>query len=331
MGKVIPKWHRRLLVAAALVFLVLSPGRTQTWNVAPQPLGALVDVGGYRVHLYCVGSGSPTVLITGAGYSFDWGLVQPEVAKFTRVCAYDHSGIAWSDPGPTDSCSVRVGEIHSALRNAKITGPYVLVGHSLGAFVSRLNASKYPDEVTGMVIVDHAFDGRDPDLGLAAPPAPVATRADTDLAFQKLSARDYQLHLWANSLPGYSKIMERNRAMNPDCASEVEAASRNQTNPLDDKPLIVLSRYPIIPVLEPPRVSWSNPFNDRSPPKRVHSAELPPAYAKLLSKLLSLSSNSKQMVVEKSGHLSMIDRPDVVISAIREVVEAAQNHTKLKN
>jgi len=107
MGKIIPRWRRRLLVVAALVFVVLSPGRTQTRNVAPQPLGRLVDVGGYRVHVYCVGNGSPTVVITGAGYSFDWGLVQPEVAKFTRVCAYDHSGIAWSDPGPKDTCSLR--------------------------------------------------------------------------------------------------------------------------------------------------------------------------------------------------------------------------------
>jgi pimeloyl-ACP methyl ester carboxylesterase len=148
----IPKW----LVAAALVFLILGRGRTQTPDGAPQPLGRMVDVGGYRVHLYCIGSGSPTVVITGAGYSFDWGLVQPEVAKFTRVCAYDHSGVAWSDPGPMDKCSLRVGEIHSALKNANITGPYVLVGHSLGALVSRLYASKYEGEVAGMVIVDHA-------------------------------------------------------------------------------------------------------------------------------------------------------------------------------
>src|SRR5262249_48312461 len=300
MGRVTPRWHRCLRFAAALVLLVLSPGRTQTRSVAPQPLGELVSVGGYRVHVYCVGNGSPTVVITGAGYSFDWGLVQPEVAKFARVCAYDHSGIAWSDPGPTDTCSLRVGEIHSALRNAKIAGPYVLVGHSLGALVSRLYASKYPDEVAGVVIVDHAFDGRDPDLPVAAPPALVATGADAGVSFQKLSARDYQLHLWATSLPGCQKIMERNWAMLPKCASELEAASRNQTTPLEDKPLVVLSRYPIIPFLEPRRVNWRNPFNGQLTPGHAHSAELPPAYAKLQTKLLSLSSNSKQTVVAKS-------------------------------
>jgi pimeloyl-ACP methyl ester carboxylesterase len=322
----IPKWHRRFLVATALVFLVLVHGRTQTPNAAPPPLGALVDVGGYRVHLYCVGDGSPTVVITGAGYSFDWGLVQPEVAKFFRVCAYDHSGIAWSDPGPADACSLRVGEIHSALSKANITGPYVLVGHSLGALVSRLYASTYLDEIAGMVIVDHAFlvdtnrfsisGGVLSESSLLAPlfgsrgtqnvvrpptppPDPVAAGAVPDLDFQKLSARDYQLHVWANSLPGYTKIMERNGAMVPECASEVEAASRNQTSPFDDKPLIVLS-------------------TSMSP-------------RELQSKLLSLSLNSKAVLAENSSHYIMVDRPDVVISAIHEVVEASQNHTKLKN
>jgi pimeloyl-ACP methyl ester carboxylesterase len=271
------------------------------------PLGKLVDVGGYRVHLYCVGSGSPTVVITGAGYSFDWGLVQPEVGKTTQVCAYDHSGIAWSDPGPPDSCPLRVGEIHAALNNAKISGPYVLVGHSLGALVSRLYASKYPDEVAGMVIVEHAFAPFPaPGSGGARNLPPSAPRltagpANLNFGFQELPARDYQLHLWANSLPGVSNIMGRNVAMLSECASDIEAATRNQSSPLDGKPLVVLSE--------------SNSM---------------PGYAELQRQLLSLSSNSKEVAAENSGHYIMIDRPDLVISAIRDVVEAAQNHSKLK-
>ena len=83
-----------------------------------------------------------------------------------------------------------------------------------------------------------------------------------------------------------------------ECASEMEVVSRNQASPLDDKPLIVLSQS------ESPQ-------------------ELP-------SKLLSLSLNNKQLVAKNSGHYIMIDRHDIVISAIHEVVEAAQNHTKLK-
>ena len=279
------------------------------------PIGKLIDVGGYRVHLYCIGSGSPAVVIVGAGYSFDWALVQPDVSKFTQVCAYDHSGIAWSDPGPTDSCSLRISEIHSALKNAKISGPFVLVGHSLGALVARLYAAKYPDEVAGMVIVDHAFVGSlvlptanssrsaappiliDPPKGPSNVPAGIPA---PDRDFEKLPSVEYQLHLWANSLPGFSKTMQRNLQMVPECSSDVESASGNKAVPFSDKPLIV-----------------------------IRTATSIPGYEDLQKSLLALSTNSKEGLAENSGHHIMVDRPDLVVSAIRDVVEAAQRHTKL--
>src|ERR1700730_6984493 len=102
-----------LWLVAALLVVARAPILAQSVSTnqnPPAPLGKLVDVGGYRVHLYCTGTGSPTVVILGAGYSFDWGLVQPEVAGITQVCAYDHSGSAWSDEDPKekDSCALRV-------------------------------------------------------------------------------------------------------------------------------------------------------------------------------------------------------------------------------
>jgi len=79
------------LTCSTLLLLVMSVPATiataQTGNAASPPLGKLIDVGGYRVHLYCAGNGGPPVIIAGGGYSFDWGLIQPEVAKFTEVCA----------------------------------------------------------------------------------------------------------------------------------------------------------------------------------------------------------------------------------------------------
>jgi pimeloyl-ACP methyl ester carboxylesterase len=167
-----------LLVALPMVTVAQATGANPN---SPPPLGKLVDVGGYRVHLYCTGSGSPSVVILGAGFSFDWGLVQPEVASVTQVCSYDHSGSAWSDDGPTDSCSLRVGEIHEALKNAGIKGPYVLVGHSLGALVARLYTGQYPNDVAGLVFVDHAMAmiNRRPTSGGAPTAATVVTTAAT--------------------------------------------------------------------------------------------------------------------------------------------------------
>jgi pimeloyl-ACP methyl ester carboxylesterase len=96
------------------------------------------------VHLYCTGSGSPTVVVVGGGFSFDWGLVQPEVARFTRICTYDPSGTAWSDPAPRDDpktvpgCAKRVAEIHEVLSRASISSPYVITGFSIGGLYGRL-------------------------------------------------------------------------------------------------------------------------------------------------------------------------------------------------
>jgi len=294
-----------------------APGQTAaTGQNAPEPLGKLVDAGGYRVHLYCTGTGSPAVVIVGAGFSFNWGLVQPEVAKFTQVCSYDHSGIGWSDDGPKDSCSLRVSEVHTALKNVGIKGPYVLVGHSLGGLVARVYAGQYPDEVAGMVFVDHAFSMflRSPPSAKALPPPPSMPSApsggglvgkamgiESDPNFSKLSDRDRELHLWAMAQPRDQKALQTNHEIMPGCTAAADAISKEHPHPLGDKPLVDIS-------------------TDQA---------LGPDYAKLQTELLSLSQNSKQIIAEKSGHFVIIDRPDVVIDAIRQVVQSARNKAKL--
>src|SRR5690348_3070393 len=92
--------------------------------------GQLVDIGGRRLHLHCSGEGGPAVVITGAGYSFDWSLVQPAVTKFTRICTYDPAGFAWSDPGPGAACGDRASDLKKLLDTAGEKGPFVLVGMS---------------------------------------------------------------------------------------------------------------------------------------------------------------------------------------------------------
>jgi len=123
------------------------------------PPGNLIDVGGFKMHIHCMGEGSPTVILEtlSGGTSSHWGWVQPEVAKATRVCVYDRAGRSWSEPDPEPQSLARtVRNLHTLLENANIPGPYVLAGHSIGGIYVRQFAADYPQEVLGMVLVDAA-------------------------------------------------------------------------------------------------------------------------------------------------------------------------------
>jgi pimeloyl-ACP methyl ester carboxylesterase len=147
------------LVLAALGFLYQTIAEASDARTYPPP-GQLVDVGGYRLHLYCVGeqtAGIPTVILEAMfpGTVSNWGWVQPEIAEAARVCAYDRAGHGWSDPGPEPrDAQQHARELHALLQNAGIPGPYVLVGHSLGGLFVRMYAKLYPADVAGMVLME---------------------------------------------------------------------------------------------------------------------------------------------------------------------------------
>jgi pimeloyl-ACP methyl ester carboxylesterase len=124
----------------------------------PSP-GQLIDVGDYRLHLHVMGQdrGLPTVILDHGALSMSaqWGWIMPEIARHTRVVAYDRPGMAWSDPSPRQlEADEMVRDLHYALEQAGISGPYILAGHSMGALTTRLFASEFPDETAGLILVD---------------------------------------------------------------------------------------------------------------------------------------------------------------------------------
>jgi pimeloyl-ACP methyl ester carboxylesterase len=123
--------------------------------------GRLIDIGGYRLHTHCVGRGRPIVLLESgiAASSLSWSVVQPAIAGFTRVCAYDRAGLGWSDAALGPRTFSRIVDELTAVLDAVAGGErYVLVGHSFGSFVVRAYAARHPERVEGLVLVDPAVE-----------------------------------------------------------------------------------------------------------------------------------------------------------------------------
>ncbi len=131
---------------------------SQAWEERSYPApGRLVDVGGYSLHLYCTGEGEPTVVLDAAnqGTVSNWVWIQTELSRHARTCSYDRAGLGWSDLGPaSQSAADNARALHALLDGAEVAGPYVLVGHSLGALYTRMFAELYQSEVVGAAFVE---------------------------------------------------------------------------------------------------------------------------------------------------------------------------------
>lgn len=266
---------------------------------AQEPPGILVDAGGYRVHLYCTGTGAPTVMIAG-GFSFDWALVQPEVAKLTRVCTYDASGNAWSDRGPEPTCSGRVKEIHRMLRSAKLDGPFVLAGFSTGALFARLYARDYPDDIAAIVFIDHAF------IPARQAPPPAISGPDSPPALISATPID----IGVEDEPGFDNLPEDVRKL------QAWAMSRHPTRPDAELAEACISQLG--------NAQLGNATLGNLPLVVVSTANDASGYRQLQTSLLALSRNSRQLIASRSFHPIEISQPEVVVEAIREAIEATR-------
>ena len=131
-------------------------GEATDSNAVPET-GRLIDVGGHKLYMTCVGSGSPTVVLEpgAGGTSSQLGWITPAVARSTRVCVYDRAGRGWSETADTTQDGAQIAtDLHTLLHRAGVPGPYVLAGHSFGGLYVRIFAAHYSDEVAGLVLVD---------------------------------------------------------------------------------------------------------------------------------------------------------------------------------
>ncbi len=293
---------------------VATPERTSQ-STAPAPasdnFAGLIDIGaGRKMYLECSGSGSPTVILE-SGYRNDadiWSTelepgmstVFSQVAKFTRVCAYDRPGtfldadhLGRSTPVPMPRMARDlVSDLHALLQAAHVAGPYVFAAHSFGGIFARLYASTYPSEIVGMVLVD----------------------ALSEKVRTSLTPEQWKLYVnfgFTKPTPGLENYKDiETLDVNASLDQMEKAAS---AKPLRPMPLFVLTQ--------------GQPF-DLSPWQPLPSdfpGALNKAWHAAQDALATLAPNAKHKIASKSSHYIQAQEPQLVIDAIKQVVEAVRN------
>lgn len=305
-----------VFTVATLVAGALAKSELEKSSRAP---GRLVDVGGYTMHIHCLGSGSPTVVMEAGNndFSVQWYLLEPQIAEFTRVCVYDRAGLGWSDPSPRPrTIQVMIDELHTLLKNANVPGPYVLVGHSFGGIILRAFARAYPAQAIGIVLVDSAHEeqfARVPALRRVADHAVAQFRSLATMSNIGLLAMSPEQipdrGLQGIALSQYRGVLATTRYFDG-ATAETEAIVANFANPpritgLDNLPLVVISRGLAEPL---PGVSASD------------NQQYEESWQAMQAELVRLSSNSRQVIAKQSGHYIQLAEPQLVINAIRQMV-----------
>lgn len=322
---------RLIAVGAPLAFVILLLGGNIGYQAVatnmddkayPAP-GRLVDVGGHRLHIHCQGQSEdlPTVLFEAApgGWSVVWRQVQQQVAKLTRACAYDRAGYGWSEagPGPRDGRRI-VNELQTLLTEAKIPGPYVLVGHDMAGLWLRRFARRHADQVAGLVLVNTVEED--------ALPLYETLRAQQDEALSGLALyarfgllRHVFKDRWPNpGLTGEAAAVYDAWMMRPATYQTIAAeTSRLREDAEAARTMGTFGKLPlaVVTTTTPARVPGD------LPPDAMSVSAFNAAWKEAQARLTRLAINPVRVFSQKSGHQIPVDDPRAVALAVQRILE----------
>jgi pimeloyl-ACP methyl ester carboxylesterase len=338
----------------AVLFATVTSGPEAASGGVPADMvygqpGQLVSVDGFRLNLYCMGSGSPTVVFDSGweDWAPAWSTVQPQITTWTRACSYDRAGAGFSDPGPMPRTSMRIAEeLHTALHRAGIAGPYILVGHAFGGDNVRVFADRYLREVAGLVLVD-------------ADPNDLEPRTMQEEQHRGLQAILSQLRACRNVIADHKPLPAlRSRPGQPQhtCSQQFfrglpEAAWSPQLNAklleiaetkvaMYDAYLSEMDQMPVDEAYlqqhwrslgsRPIRVLTSGNHGvghlETKPADTPEHVNYEQKTTLAQARWLTLSTNARQIFARHSSEYIQFDEPETVINAIREVYDHARRH-----
>ena len=295
------------MVAAGLAVsaqLMASP-------VAPKSSipGRLVDIGGHRLHIYCVGEGVPSIIFDSGvgGFSLEWSRVQNVLARRTRVCSYDRAGYGWSDLGPLPRTSERITrELHTLLERAGVAGPYIIAGHSFGGYNAQLFARNYPDQTAGLVLIESSHPDQierlpGPEPGTVKRVRPGSNSYVVSWFFPHPNFPDENALMAQRIMQSWQHKMTWREEMT---VFSVSAKQVKASRPMPEVPVLVLTRG---------RSFWPG-YSNGDETERV--------WMELQDELSQLGANPVHLIAERSGHVIHLDQPGIVITAVQTMLNA---------
>jgi pimeloyl-ACP methyl ester carboxylesterase len=260
--------------------------------VEEKTIPILINIGGRRLAMRVQGDGTPTVVLEMglgcAGSMYD--AIARKIATFARVVWYDRAGLGQSDPAPTPR-TIRdlVLDLHALVQKAELSGPYVLAGHSMGGHVTRLYREWYPEEVAALVLIDASHeDQREHYLAFLPPPQA-----------GELPHLAHLRHIWEFRWGDPNQNEEK-------IDNVANSALLHSCQSLDDLPLAVVSR------------GRADRDTAKYPPGLIE--EMEQLWRQMQRELMQLSSQSRHIIADHSGHMIHEDEPEVIIEAIRQMV-----------
>lgn len=323
-----------LMVTGAIYQAVASARDAKMYK----PVDQMVDANGIQMRLDCRGSGSPTVVLEAGAQSSSiyWVRVQDEVGKFTRVCSYDRAGYGWSDTVHEAMLPQQVAEmLHALLEKGGEKPPYLMVGHSFGGVYVRTFTAEYPDEVVGMVLVDSSHENQNqqapPEIAKSPEYIKLQEAGATSLQVLQIAAPIGVLRTFKLMDPAVANLQLPDQEKGPALAemyrtgfigayareTAMTAPYSGQPRKLGDIPLIVLSQK--MDVMDVQKMFDAYPPAIRSLLTMEVMQQVADTYNEQQNELAALSTRGERIIVEDSGHFIQLDKPEVVIDAIREV------------
>jgi pimeloyl-ACP methyl ester carboxylesterase len=282
----------------------------------PEP-GRLVDAGGHRLKINCMGNGTPTVVLeSGLGdVLVEWQAIQGQLSTLTRVCSYDRAGYGGSDSGPFPRTSSQIStELHTLLQNAGEHPPFLLVGHSFGGYNVRVFNGRYPDEVVGLVLLDATQEDQYELL-----PNSWKQLSASQLSHWQNQAKWLPLQIdfgiarlrYEKALGKYGYLILQSKYLKARTSElqqiQTSAEQARAAGAVGSKPLIVLTGVKLDDALK----------DGLSPEDFLRFQQI---WVKTLQpRLARLSTRGKQFVLPDAGHDIPAEDPAAVVNAVREI------------